>query len=121
MRLRSRRNSLLHRPRRNRVRIKRRTTTIHQHVPLTRKHRRRRDRRRANEVRVLNGAEALAGFQREAAAGRSCGEGGAGAANVPRAGADDAAVCCTAGGDLEGSCAGKGRSGGAGAGASGCG
>ena len=56
VRLRRRRDSLLHRPRRNRSGIKRRTTTVHERAPLTRKHRPRRDRRRADEVRVLNGA-----------------------------------------------------------------
>ena len=118
-RLHSRRDSLLHRPRRNRTRIKRRTTPIHQRAPLTRKHGPRRDRRRTDEVRALNRAQTLAGLEREPAAGRSGGEGGAGAADVPGAGADDAALCCAAGGDLEGSCAGEGGSGGVGAGSGG--
>ena len=119
LRLDSRRDGLLHRPRRNSARIKRRTTSIHQRAALTRKHRARRDRGRTDEVRALNGAQPLAGRQRETAARGGRREGGAGAADVPSAGADDAAVCCPARGDLEGSFAGEGGSGGVGAGSGG--
>ena len=98
-------------------------TAIHERGPGTRKDGRRRDGRSADEVRVLDGAGPLAGLEGKAAAGRRGGEGGAGAADVPRAGADDAAVCVAAGGDLESAFAGErgaGRRGGGGAGCTGC-
>ena len=121
-----RRNSRLGRPGRNTTRIKRRTAIIFQLIPhAARKDGPRRDRRRADEIRVLDRAAAFAGCECEAGgAGGGRGEGGAGAADVPRAGADDAAVGGTAAGrgDLEGALArerGSGRGGGAGAG--GCG
>lgn len=101
---RSRRNSRLRRARRNATRIKRRTIIIFELVAHIRKDSRRRNRRRADEVRALNRAAALAGRECEAGAEGRGGEGGAGAADVPGAGADEAAVggAAAGGGDLEG-------------------
>lgn len=108
LRQRSRRDGRLDRSRGDTARIERRAARVCELIAGTRKDRARSDRRRANEIGVLDCAEALAGCEGEAAAGWCCGEAGAGAADVPCAGADDATVCCSAGGDLEGSFAGEG-------------
>ena len=119
-----RRNRRLRRPRRHRARVKRRAGIELELVAHVCEDGSRGDRGRADEVRALDRAAALAGRQGEAGAGGRGGEGGAGAADVPRAGADDAAIggAAARGGDLEGAFAGErgsGRGGGAGAGGGG--
>lgn len=120
LRHRSRRNSRLHRPRRDTARVPRRAARIRELGASGggRKHRGRGHGGGADEVRILDGAGAFAGGEGEAGGAGSRGrEGGACAADVPGAGADDAAVRFAARGDLEGSLAGERGSGGGGGGA----
>ncbi len=101
------RDSRLGRSRRDAACVERRATIICQLTARVRKDRTRRDRRGANKICTLHGAQTLAGFQSEATPRYGRCEGSASAADVPCAAADDAPVCFSTRGDLEGSFAGE--------------